>query len=45
MKTILNSKFQKYVVTIIEVSSNDEDIKVSNAKFQTVDQTLEEIQE
>ena len=45
MKTILNSKFQKNVVTIIEDSSNDEDIQVANEEYHTIDQTLEEIHE
>ena len=45
MKAILNSKFQRDVVTIIEDSSNDEDIQVANEEYHTIDQTLEEIHE
>ena len=45
MKAILNLKFQKYVVTVIEYSSNDEDIQVANEKYHAMDQTLEYIQE
>ena len=41
MKAILNPKFQKDVVTIIEDSSNDEDIQVANEEYHTADQTLE----
>ena len=45
MKAILNSKFQKHVVTVIEYSSSDEDIHVVDEEYHIVDQTLEDIQE
>ena len=45
MKAILNSKFQKYNVIVIEDSYNDEDTQVFDEEYHVVDQTLEEIQE
>ena len=44
MKAILNSKFQKDVVTIIEDSSNNEYVQGANEEYHTMDQTLEEIE-
>ena len=45
MKAILNLKFQKDVVIVIEDSSSDEDIQVANEECHAVEQTLAEIQE
>ena len=45
MKAILNPKFQKDGVTIIEDSSIIEDLEVLDEEYHTVYQTLEEIQE
>ena len=42
MKAILNPKFEKNVVTIIEDSSSDEDLQVVDEEYHTIDQTLEE---
>ena len=45
MKAIRNPKFQKNVVTVIEDSSNDEDLQAAYESYHTTDQTLGEIQE
>ena len=45
MKAILNPKFQKDVVTIIEDSSIYEYLQVVDEEYHTTHQTLEEIQE
>ena len=45
MKAILNPKFQKDIVTVIEDSSSDEDVHAANESYHTADQTLAEIQE
>ena len=44
MKAILNSKFQKDCVPIIEDSSINEDLQVVDEEYHTIDQTLEEIE-
>ena len=44
MKAILNSKFQKDVVIIVEESSSDEDLQGADEEYHTMDQTLEEIE-
>ena len=45
MKAILNPKFQKNVVTIIEDSSNDEYLQAGDEKYHIADQTFGDIQE
>ena len=44
MKAILNSKFQKDVVTIMKEYSINEDLQVAYEEYHIVDQTLEEIE-
>ena len=43
MKVVLDSKFQKYVVTIVEDSLSDEDPQIRDIEH-IVDQTLEGIE-
>ena len=43
MKVVLDSKFKKYAVTILEDSSSDEDPQIVDIEHHRVDQTLEGI--
>ena len=44
MKVVLDSKFQKDAVPIVEYSLSDEDPQVADIEHHTLDQTLEEIE-